>query len=145
MSVNHLEIQFPIETRELPFVSIIPEPTPVHRMTRLEGKLGHSHLSVKREDFTHSVYGGNKVRNLEFVLANAIANHKQRVITIVPKGSNFTAALSAHGNRLGLGVQLNQFVAVENPQIEAHFQFSKAQGAHDRTFAGRRWPSSRHS
>jgi D-cysteine desulfhydrase len=105
-------------------------------MARLGARLGHSELYVKREDRTHSVYGGNKVRNLEFVLAHALAGGKRRVVTLVPKGSNFTAALSVHGRAAGLEVRLSQFVALENEQIEAHFRFARRHGARDRTFRG---------
>ena len=44
-------------------------PTPLHRMERLEQELGHRRIFIKRDDLTGLGPGGNKTRNLEFLLA----------------------------------------------------------------------------
>jgi 1-aminocyclopropane-1-carboxylate deaminase/D-cysteine desulfhydrase-like pyridoxal-dependent ACC family enzyme len=140
MSKNYIAEAFPRAVRPIPFRSIVPVETPVEKLEALGRRFGHPTLYVKREDQTHSVYGGNKVRNLEFVLAETLARGKNRIVTLVPKGSNFTAALSAHGKLAGIEIELSQFVALENPQIEAHFEFSREHGARMGTFRGRSGP-----
>ena len=59
---------YPELAKNLPRLSLGDYPTPVQR---LEG-LGHDNLWIKREDLSSPLYGGNKVRKLEFVLADAL-------------------------------------------------------------------------
>jgi 1-aminocyclopropane-1-carboxylate deaminase/D-cysteine desulfhydrase-like pyridoxal-dependent ACC family enzyme len=136
MKTETLFTKFPEMTEKVPFVSLIKEPTGVHSLERIGLKYGHQELYIKREDQTHKVYGGNKVRNLEFVLGDAIRKEAKEVITLVPYGSNFTAALSAQAKELNLKVTLSQFIAKRNPQIEAHAKFSSSQGALLHNFKG---------
>lgn len=115
--------------QDVPRENLIAEPTPVHPLTRLGRSWGHGSFYVKREDQTHSLYGGNKVRNLEYVLGDARQKGADHLVTLVPFGSNFTAALAVHGRRSGLQVHLAQFMAQRNTQIEAHAEFCEQQGA----------------
>lgn len=76
-------------------------PTPVEPLPRLSARLG-CQLFVKRDDMTGIAFGGNKVRKLEFVLADAVAHGAKTIITVGAVQSNhcrITAALSA---KLGL-------------------------------------------
>lgn len=76
-------------------------PTPVEPLPRLSARLG-CQLFVKRDDMTGIAFGGNKVRKLEFVLADALAHGAKTIITVGAVQSNhcrITAALSA---KLGL-------------------------------------------
>lgn len=76
-------------------------PTPVEPLPRLSARLG-CQLFVKRDDMTGIAFGGNKVRKLEFVLADALAHGAKTIITVGAAQSNhcrITAALSA---KLGL-------------------------------------------
>jgi 1-aminocyclopropane-1-carboxylate deaminase/D-cysteine desulfhydrase-like pyridoxal-dependent ACC family enzyme len=140
MSKPYVIEKYPHLVERFPFHSIIEGPTPVHRLAELGKQFGHPELYVKREDLTHSLYGGNKVRNLEFVLPAAAKKGAKSIGTWVPYGSNFTGALSAHAPRMGLTVELSQFVALRNPQIEAHARFSSDQGARLITYEGKSGP-----
>lgn len=128
---------FPELQDQIPWLPLIPNPTPIHRLLGLEKRFGMQSFWVKREDLTHSVYGGNKVRNLEFILAQAQRNLRNSVLTVVPYGSNFTGALSYHARALGIEVNLSQFVVFKNPQIVAHAEFAASQGAHLQNFPGK--------
>ena len=44
-------------------------PTPVHEVSVTSAAGVHCHFYVKREDLSSSLYGGNKVRTLQFQLA----------------------------------------------------------------------------
>ncbi len=109
--------------------ALIAAPTAVHGLPRLGEELGLRALYVKREDQTAAPYGGNKVRNLEYLFAAARAQGADRVVTIAPLGSNFVAALAAHAPRAGLAAEVHHFVAAASPQIARHALFSAAHGA----------------
>jgi 1-aminocyclopropane-1-carboxylate deaminase/D-cysteine desulfhydrase-like pyridoxal-dependent ACC family enzyme len=64
-----------------------------------------SDLWVKRDDRTHEVYGGNKVRKLEFLLADALSHGASRVVTVGAAGSHHVLATTYFGRRAGLEVE----------------------------------------
>ena len=59
-------------------------------------------LSVKRDDLTNPVYGGNKVRKLEFLLGRALAEERTAVLTFGAYGSNHALATAVHARGAGL-------------------------------------------
>jgi len=129
--------RFPDHAATLPWVCLGDGPTPVHPLARLGRQLGHAALHVKREDRTHGTYGGNKVRNLEFLLGEARAARAERVVTLAPVGSNFAAALAAQAPRVSLPVEIAQFAPARSPQIQAHARFAAAHGATLHVWDGR--------
>src|SRR5438093_10553215 len=76
-------------------------PTPIEELPRLREALAQTSRSVprlliKRDDYTGPGFGGNKVRKLEYVLAQAITDGAEVAITIGGEKSNHervTAAL----------------------------------------------------
>lgn len=75
---------------------------------RLGKLLGIRNLYIKRDDFTgkkigdHRLYGGNKPRKLEWLLADAIAHNAKTVITYGCAGSNHALATAVYAQTLGL-------------------------------------------
>ena len=57
---------------------------------------------LKRDDRCHKVYGGNKVRKLEFLLGQARRERRRRLFVVGFAGSNFTLATALHARRIGL-------------------------------------------
>ncbi|MGZ3787771.1 MAG: 1-aminocyclopropane-1-carboxylate deaminase/D-cysteine desulfhydrase [Bacteriovorax sp.] len=107
------------------WVPLIEENTPVYKLDNLSKELGHSDLYIKREDMTDTkAYGGNKVRNLEFLLGDAINKKSNTIITMAPLGSNFVAALSAQAERVNIPTKIYHFVPHVNAQIEKHALYS---------------------
>lgn len=100
----------------IPHVSLGTFPTPVERLSGLEDFLGTSPLFVKRDDRSSDVYGGNKVRKLEFVLADALARKKRHAITFGYAGSNHSLAVAVFAGGLGL-----QPIALHIPQPNAEY------------------------
>jgi len=78
-------------------------PTPVQRIASLSNS--ESELWVKRDDLTHDVYGGNKVRKLEHLLADARAHGATRIVTVGAAGSHHVLAAAYFGPRAGLAVE----------------------------------------
>jgi 1-aminocyclopropane-1-carboxylate deaminase/D-cysteine desulfhydrase-like pyridoxal-dependent ACC family enzyme len=84
-------------------VALFTEPTPVEEMSRLRAALGaHPWLLVKRDDAISFGFGGNKVRKLEYVLAQARANDADTIVTLGGVQSNHARATAAAAAKLGL-------------------------------------------
>jgi len=84
-------------------VALFTEPTPVEEMSRLRAALGaHPKLLVKRDDAISFGFGGNKVRKLEYVLAQARANDSDTIVTLGGVQSNHARATAAAAAKLGL-------------------------------------------
>jgi D-cysteine desulfhydrase len=82
-------------------LSLARLPTPVQRMDRLSEELGVN-LLVKRDDLTGMELSGNKIRKLEFVLADALARNSTAVITTGGLQSNHCRATALAAVGLGL-------------------------------------------
>lgn len=81
-------------------------PTPLVEAKRLAEALGTGPLFIKRDDLTGFAFGGNKARLLEFLLAAAIADGADTLLTGGAAGSNFCAATAAAACRAGLRCEL---------------------------------------
>lgn len=101
MSELELRRRYP-ETRSLAHVQLADLPTPVESLDRLGSEIGIGELWVKRDDLTASLYGGNKVRKLEFLLADARSEARERVWTVGGIGSHHVLATALYARELGL-------------------------------------------
>jgi D-cysteine desulfhydrase len=87
--------------REPPRISLASLPTPIERLTRMSARLGVD-LWIKRDDRTGSDLTGNKVRKLEFLLAEAVAAGATVTLTCGGLQSNHARATVVASKRLGL-------------------------------------------
>lgn len=116
----------------VPRIPIIKAPTPVH-----EARFRGHRFMIKREDMTdETIYGGNKVRNLEFILADVLRRGHAAVATPIPVGSNFSAAFTGHALNLGIEPILCQVHLASHPQITDHQEFCESLGARLHTRSG---------
>jgi 1-aminocyclopropane-1-carboxylate deaminase/D-cysteine desulfhydrase-like pyridoxal-dependent ACC family enzyme len=93
--------------RELPRLPLTLAPTPIEELARLRDALGTaSQLLVKRDDAIPFGFGGNKVRKLHVVAAQALAEGADTLITTGGVQSNHARATAAVAARLGLGCVL---------------------------------------
>jgi D-cysteine desulfhydrase len=76
-------------------------PTPITPLPRLSAELGVA-IDVKRDDLTGLATSGNKIRKLEFVLAEARARGATALVTCGGIQSNHARATAAAAARLGL-------------------------------------------
>jgi len=81
-------------------------PTPIEPMPRLGAHLGGAALWVKRDDATGLAFGGNKVRKLEYLLAEAQANGARMLITTGAVQSNQCRQTAAAAARFGFDCTL---------------------------------------
>ncbi|MBQ1887291.1 MAG: pyridoxal-phosphate dependent enzyme, partial [Firmicutes bacterium] len=75
------------DLRDFPKVSLGIFPTPIQRLDNISRILG-TNVWVKRDDMTGIGLGGNKIRKLEFLLADAIGQGAELVFTTGGAQSN---------------------------------------------------------
>ncbi|MFZ0928228.1 MAG: D-cysteine desulfhydrase [Syntrophobacteraceae bacterium] len=81
-------------------------PTPIHKLTRLSERLGGPQIYIKRDDLLGFAAGGNKIRKLEFVVADAIARGADTLITCGAIQSNHCRLTLAAAVKEGLKCRL---------------------------------------
>jgi 1-aminocyclopropane-1-carboxylate deaminase/D-cysteine desulfhydrase-like pyridoxal-dependent ACC family enzyme len=87
----------------LPTISLALEPTPVEELARLRSSLaGGPRLLVKRDDAIPFAFGGNKVRKMRLVAADALAQRADTLITCGGVQSNHARVTAAIAAKLGL-------------------------------------------
>ncbi|WP_250482311.1 D-cysteine desulfhydrase family protein [Caballeronia sp. GACF5] len=82
-------------------IGLAQTPTPLERLERLSDRLGIEIL-IKRDDLTGLAGGGNKVRKLEFLMADALAQGADTVVTAGALQSNHARQTAAAAAKLGL-------------------------------------------
>lgn len=122
-----LEARIPDLRRHLPWLPLADSlPTLIAPALRAGDRLGIRDLWVKRDDASSMLYGGNKVRKLEFLLADAVARGATRIVTMGGIGSHHCCATTAFAAGLGLPTTI-----VQTPQpLTAHVQRQLLLDAH---------------
>lgn len=85
-----------------PSLAALPRAGLIAAATPIEPLPGIEQVYVKRDDLSAADYGGNKIRKLDFLLADAIARGRRELTVFGYAGSNFVAATSWHAHKLGL-------------------------------------------
>ncbi|HEY3059977.1 MAG TPA: pyridoxal-phosphate dependent enzyme [Chloroflexota bacterium] len=113
MTVTVERVRAPVSPNEIrariarvPRVSLALLPTPLHELPRLAAELGIGRLFVKRDDLTGLAFGGNKARNLEFRMADAVAQGAEVFIAGLEAQSNSARMVTAAANLLGMQAEL---------------------------------------
>ena len=86
-----------------PRVFLAHLPTPLERMDRLSRALGGPEIWIKRDDCTGMSTGGNKTRKLEFLMAEAMAEGADLVMTQGATQSNHARQTAAFAAKLDMG------------------------------------------
>jgi D-cysteine desulfhydrase/L-cysteate sulfo-lyase len=103
MTVTAAELRARIAA--IPRVKLAFLPTPIQRCGNLSKDLGID-LWVKRDDLTGPAFGGNKMRNLEWRMAEAINSGADTLVFGVEATSNSARQTTAAANMLGLPLVL---------------------------------------
>jgi 1-aminocyclopropane-1-carboxylate deaminase/D-cysteine desulfhydrase-like pyridoxal-dependent ACC family enzyme len=106
MSALALAVRYPALAEALPTVSLGEWPTPLQLAVpaTLPGECAG--LWLKRDDACARPYGGNKVRKLEFLLADALQKEHDSVFTFGVAGSNHALATAIYAAAVGLEARL---------------------------------------
>jgi D-cysteine desulfhydrase len=97
--------EFPTIARALPWTPLAHGPTAVEPCTAIADYLGRDDVWMKRDDLISPLYGGNKVRRYEFVLADALARGARAIVTTGGLASTQVTATALFGRALGLPVR----------------------------------------
>lgn len=108
--------KYPVLQDKLPHVSLATLPTPVENLPSIEKQRDLQGLYIKRDDLSGSIYGGNKVRKLEFLLGEALEKEVQEVFTFGFAGSNHALATAIYAEQLGM-----KCTSLLLPQLNAHY------------------------
>lgn len=81
-------------------------PTPVHPLKRLSQHLGGPQIWIKRDDCSGLAGGGNKSRKLEYLVADALDQRADTLVTIGGIQSNHTRQTAAAAAAAGIGCVL---------------------------------------
>jgi 1-aminocyclopropane-1-carboxylate deaminase len=101
---------------DFPRHALLFGPSPVHRLNRLTEHLGGATIWAKREDCNSGIaYGGNKTRKLEYLVADALAQGCDTLVSIGGVQSNHTRQVAAVAAYLGMACVLVQESWVEWP------------------------------
>src|SRR5881392_4068282 len=119
---------------DFPRFPLLFGPSPVHPLERLTEHLGGAKIWAKREDVNSGLaYGGNKTRKLEYLVADALAQGADTLVSIGGVQSNHTRQVAAAAARTGLGCVLVQEHWVDWPDVVydrvGNIQLSRIMGA----------------
>ena len=87
---------FPALSDALPIIELGNFPTPIDQSESLAAELNCATFSIKHDEYCTPVYGGNKIRKLEFLLGDIQARGYRSVVTFGGAGSGIA------GGGLGL-------------------------------------------
>ncbi|MGB7160996.1 MAG: D-cysteine desulfhydrase family protein [Tepidisphaeraceae bacterium] len=118
-----------MHSKEPPRLELAQLPTPVIELKNLAAELGVPRFLMKRDDLTGLETTGNKVRKLEYVVADAVARGADTLVTHGGFQSNHCRATAAIGARLGLKVRLILRSAEPDPPREGNLFLDHLFGA----------------
>jgi len=98
---DYLSALFPQAGATLKRENLANLPTPVGDIT-VDHPSGRRLLSIKYDNLSSDLYGGNKVRKLEYLLQHAREKHRNRIATFGSVGSNHALATALYSHKLGL-------------------------------------------
>ena len=85
-----------------PRVRLFPTPTPLERLANLSKHLGGPEIWIKRDDCTVVATGGNKIRKLEWLVGEALAQGADHLVTQGAVQSNHVRQTAAVAARFGM-------------------------------------------
>jgi 1-aminocyclopropane-1-carboxylate deaminase/D-cysteine desulfhydrase-like pyridoxal-dependent ACC family enzyme len=97
---DFLSERFPRLGEALPKIELASLPTPVSRI-ETDTARGKHNISVKYDNLTGSIYGGNKVRKLEYIFARARDRKCATIATFGAVGSNHALATALYAKQVG--------------------------------------------
>ena len=100
--VNTLSSRFQGLNAALPLTPLTQLPTELCSATKFGAQLNLDNVWIKRDDLSAELYGGNKVRKLDYLIADAVKNKCDSILTFGAVGSNHALATSIYARQQGL-------------------------------------------
>jgi len=109
-------VRFPIGKLDtFPRADIAALNTPLEAMPRLSKALGGPQLFIKRDDLTGLGLGGNKARQVDFWLGDALAKGADTVLITGAVQSNYVRTAAAGAAKLGMDCHVQLEERVKDP------------------------------
>ncbi len=96
----------PALEQRLPRLSLSSGASPIRRLSSLDRHLASGETWIKNDGLYGTVYGGNKPRKLEFILADALRKGARSIITTGGVGTNHGLATALYAGEAGVKVAL---------------------------------------
>lgn len=145
-------VRLPRPFADIPRAALMyPYATPIEPLKNLTSYLKNEtnapkslpNLWIKHEDTNSPLaYGGNKVRKLEYVLADAIAKNATHLVTVGGVQSNSQRQVTAAGNRFGMKTVLTPDPKIGNPSAEDRAAYDSAGNVQINAVLGAEWKPS---
>jgi 1-aminocyclopropane-1-carboxylate deaminase/D-cysteine desulfhydrase-like pyridoxal-dependent ACC family enzyme len=113
----------------LPRLDLAHLPTPLEEVPRFAECIGPARVFVKRDDCTGLLFGGNKTRHNEFLLAEALRQGADMVVWGAGVQSNNCRQTAAACAKLGLECRLYLSRAAHNDDIQGNLLLDHLMGA----------------
>jgi 1-aminocyclopropane-1-carboxylate deaminase/D-cysteine desulfhydrase-like pyridoxal-dependent ACC family enzyme len=113
----------------LPRVDLAHLPTPLEEVPRFAEQIGGVRVFLKRDDCTGLLFGGNKTRHNEFLLADALHRGCDVVVWGAGVQSNNCRQTAAACARLGLECRLYLTRATHNDDVQGNLLLDHLMGA----------------
>ena len=133
-SEPYLFTAYPQLKTSIPNIPLCDLPTPIIKLQTFGDFIRCKNVYMKRDDLSGKkngneshLYGGNKPRKLEFLLADALQHNAKTIITYGCAGSNHALATAVYAHELGLSSilmlknQPNSYVVRHNLLLDAHY------------------------
>lgn len=89
---------------KVPYVALVERPTPVALCSAISEYLGRNDVWMKRDDLASPIFGGNKIRRFEHILADAQERGAKVLVTVGGLASTQVTATLLLGRALGFEV-----------------------------------------
>lgn len=114
--------------KDIPRIPLAFLPTPIMEAPRLAAAIGGPRLWIKRDDLTGFGFGGNKIRGLEFLLAEAMAQGADTLVTGAGAQSNYVRAAAAAAAHAGLKM-VAVYSGTPPAQAQGNYRLTRLLGA----------------
>ncbi len=105
--------------KDFPRVRLGHTPTPLELLNNISAEFG-TNVWIKRDDCTGLAFGGNKTRQLDFYIGQAMHQGADTLLTTGAVQSNHVRTTVAAARKLGLDVEVQLEHRVERDQPEYH-------------------------
>lgn len=121
---------------QIPRAPLAQLPTPLRRYPQFARTHAIGSLSIKHDNQTNALYGGNKIRKLEYLLGQAVAQQRTSVVTVGYAGSNFCLAATLMARQLGIQNHVFLLPQVKSEAVQKNLLLNHAAGAKLHHYAG---------
>jgi len=113
----------------IPRIRLAHLPTPLDECPRLSEMLGGPRIFIKRDDMTGLAFGGNKTRQLEFLLAEVLTQKIDVLVAGAFTQSNWCRQITAASRKLGIDVSLILAHGEKGPNRQGNLLLDELMGA----------------